>query len=84
MTREYPGNPARRDAIQQEIADTIGLTPARMRCTCGLQPMLVSVAYGLVRVACVCGFQGPNCKSEKKAVNEWNNQVAGLFLESIR
>jgi len=84
MTREYPGNPARRDAIQQEIADTVGLTPVRMRCSCGRQPMLVSMSYGLVRVSCVCGFLGPACRTEKKAVNEWNNQVAGLFLESIR
>jgi len=84
MIKEYPGNPARRDAIQAEVNDATGTIPPRMRCTCGQIPILVSETYGLVRVYCHCGFQGPNCRTEKRAVDGWNHQIVSLTIESYR
>lgn len=84
MTRPYPGNPERAVRIQAEVNDATGTIPPRMRCTCGQIPMLVSVAYGLVRVSCPCGWQGPNCRTEKRAVDGWNQQIVSLTIEALR
>lgn len=84
MLREYPGSPARRDAIQMEVKATTGTSSGMMRCTCGKPPYIVSPRAGLVRVVCTCGFQSKSFATVQHAVNDWNYQVNAIFLESIR
>jgi len=84
MDRKYPGSEQARDRIQDQIKDTTGANPLPVACTCRRLPMIVSVAYSLVRVACTCGFQGMNKPTIKEAVEDWNQQVQRLTIEAMR
>jgi hypothetical protein len=84
MIKEYPGNPARRDAIQADIKATTGTSSGMMRCTCGKPPYIVSPRAGRIAVTCVCGFHSKTFARLADAINDWNHQVTSLFLESIR
>ncbi|MGD9939111.1 MAG: hypothetical protein AB7T74_04840 [Clostridia bacterium] len=84
MTREYPGTPGKETVIQAEISKTTGAQAPIMLCSCGRTPMLVSLGYGLVRVSCTCGIQGANARTQRVAVNAWNESVTNRFLEGLR
>jgi hypothetical protein len=84
MERDYPGSDRAKDRIQDEIKQTTGGKTLPVACTCGRLPMIVSVAYGMVRVACTCGFQGLNSRTIDEAVQDWNKQVQRLMIEAMR
>ena len=84
MEREYPGSDRAKDRIQDEIKGATGSKAMPMSCTCGRMPMVVSVAYGLLRVACPCGFQGINKPTVDEAVADWNYQTQSRMIEALR
>ena len=84
MTCEYPGTPGRDAFIQAEISKVPGAQAPIMLCSCGRTPMFVSLGYGLVRVSCTCGIQGRNARTQRVAVNAWNESVTNRFLGGLR
>ena len=45
---------------------------------CGIIPQLVRVGTNMYEATCECGRRTAICGSEKKAIEEWNNNVADL------
>jgi len=84
MTREYPGNPARLDAIRSEIHTATGAINPVHRCFCGKPAMIISPSLGIIRVACPCGLQGSNASSTIEAVKNWNRETMLRILELAR
>jgi len=84
MDREYPGSEQARQRIQDQVRDASGASALPSICTCGQRPIIVRVAYDLIRVACTCGFQGTNKPTLKEAVEDWNQQVERLTIEAMR
>ena len=84
MDREYPGSEQARKRIQDQVRDASGASTLPSICTCGQRPIIVRVAYDLIRVACTCGFQGMNKPTLKQAIEDWNQQVERLTIEAMR
>jgi hypothetical protein len=84
MKAAYPGTPGKEAAIQTEVSKTTGAIAPIMLCKCGRTPMLVSLGYDLVRVACPCGMNGRNARTQARAINNWNHSVVDMLLEHHR
>ena len=84
MTKEYPGSEQARQRIQDHISTATGHQEMPASCACGRNPMVVSVGYNLVRVACTCGFQGLNKPTINEAVDDWNRSTQDRKIEALR
>ena len=84
MTKEYPGSEHAKNRIQDEISSATGQQEMPASCTCGRMPMVVSVGYNLVRVACTCGFQGLNKPAINEAMDDWNRSTQDRKIEALR
>ncbi len=84
MNREYPGSEQAKQRIQDQISSAAGQQGMPASCLCGRNPMIVSVGYNLVRVACTCGFQGLNKPTRSEAIDDWNYATRSRKTEAMR
>lgn len=84
MIFKYPGSEQAKQRIQDQISTATGQQEMPVSCACGRYPMVVSVGYSLVRVACTCGFQGLNKPTISEAVEDWNYQSRYRKIEALR
>jgi len=84
MTKEYPGSERIKRQIQSDIRYTTCASEMPASCACGRKPMVVSVGYSLVRVACTCGFHGLNKQTITEAVDDWNRSTQDRKVEALR